>query len=191
MHSLFPLKPIDCGETKVTDCIHDKLTFVCGASGRFGKWKPNVKKIIGVNFSKMSEYYKKLLYELHELICQGKDDGPEADVIRDLMDVPWRSMSETEKQKMRELAASLPLDSLYEKMNMNEVRTVHFEDAKIIKWLYELAQDSEWQTQHAAEDKYCPYCADKDLWRSQSKHNDNCQYVLMMKKAKVLVESLI
>ena len=43
---LFPRRPIDfvadrkgydscphCGETRVTDCIHDKLTFLCGSSG--------------------------------------------------------------------------------------------------------------------------------------------------------------
>lgn len=55
--NLFPLKPIDfisdrkgndkcphCGETKVTDCIHDKLTFICGASGHFGKVDTECKK---------------------------------------------------------------------------------------------------------------------------------------------------
>lgn len=50
MNLLFPNRPIDfvsdrkghdacpyCGETRVTDCIHDKLTFLCGASGSFGR----------------------------------------------------------------------------------------------------------------------------------------------------------
>jgi hypothetical protein len=26
-----------CGETRVTDCIHGKLTFLCGSSGSFGR----------------------------------------------------------------------------------------------------------------------------------------------------------
>jgi len=47
---LFPNRPIDfvinrkgydfcpeCGETRVTDCIHDKLTFLCGSSGTWNK----------------------------------------------------------------------------------------------------------------------------------------------------------
>jgi len=45
--------------------------------------------------------------ELHLLIAAGKDDSPEADAIRDSTDVPWESLSEIERRRVRNLSEDL------------------------------------------------------------------------------------
>ena len=45
--------------------------------------------------------------ELHRLLAAGKDDSPEADAIRDATDGPWDSLSEVERNRVRNLAEDL------------------------------------------------------------------------------------
>ncbi len=45
--------------------------------------------------------------ELHALIAEGKEDSPEADAIRDATDGPWESLSEAERQRIRNLSEAL------------------------------------------------------------------------------------
>ncbi len=52
------------------------------------------------------------LTRLHELIAQGKGDEPEADALRDEMDLPWRRLTPAEMELIDELSADLyTLDS--------------------------------------------------------------------------------
>lgn len=61
---------------------------------------------------------------------------------------------------------------------------------EIFKCLYEHATDTEWMTHNAAENSYCPYCANDDnWWRDQKEHNDGCKYVEIMQKAKEIIEN--
>jgi hypothetical protein len=45
--------------------------------------------------------------ELHQLLATGKDDLPEADALRDATDGPWQSLSETERNRVRNLSEDL------------------------------------------------------------------------------------
>lgn len=45
--------------------------------------------------------------ELHQLLAAGKDDSPEADAIRDATDGPWESLSEVERNRVRNLSEDL------------------------------------------------------------------------------------
>ncbi len=45
--------------------------------------------------------------ELHQLIAVGKDDSPEADVIRDATDGPWQALTEVERNRVRNLSEDL------------------------------------------------------------------------------------
>ena len=45
--------------------------------------------------------------ELHRLLAAGKDDSPEADVIRDATDGPWEALSEVERNRVRNLSEDL------------------------------------------------------------------------------------
>ena len=45
--------------------------------------------------------------ELHRLSAVGKDDSPEADAIRDATDGPWETLSDTERQRVRNLSEDL------------------------------------------------------------------------------------
>lgn len=48
------------------------------------------------------------LRELHRLGLEGKaDDSPEADAIRDATDEVWNALSETDRQRVRELSEDL------------------------------------------------------------------------------------
>jgi hypothetical protein len=41
-------------------------------------------------------------------------------------------------------------------------------EKEIIESLLEIANQNEWQTRHAAENTYCPFCAnDDDAWQDQ------------------------
>lgn len=51
-----------------------------------------------------------------------------------------------------------------------------------IKALARLARASEWETRHAAENTYCPWCTQLgDLWKDQTEHHDGCEYVTTMR----------
>lgn len=59
---------------------------------------------------------------------------------------------------------------------------------KTTKKLLEMLKASEWETRHAAENRYCPYCAnDDDMWRDQEQHHKGCKYVATIKKAEKII----
>jgi tetratricopeptide (TPR) repeat protein len=67
--------------------------------------------------------YEKLLHELHQLMAQGKGDSPEADLIRDEMDRPWRELSEEEIARLNGLSADLYMlqgDEVFEPLSEAE-----------------------------------------------------------------------
>ena len=39
---------------------------------------------------------------LHRLALSGKDESPEADTVRDAMDVPWEALSDIERKRARD-----------------------------------------------------------------------------------------
>lgn len=45
--------------------------------------------------------------ELHQVVASGRDDSPEADAIRDASDGPWLTLSEIEKERIRNLSDDL------------------------------------------------------------------------------------
>jgi tetratricopeptide (TPR) repeat protein len=45
--------------------------------------------------------------ELHQLLAAGKEDSPEADAIRDATDGPWESLSEVERNRVRNISEDL------------------------------------------------------------------------------------
>ena len=50
--------------------------------------------------------------------------------------------------------------------------------AQLIEELLEMAKNNEWQTRHAAENPYCPYCAnDDDQWGDQKEHHAGCKFL--------------
>lgn len=51
--------------------------------------------------------YEQLLVQLSALNTQGLNDSPEADELRDRMDIPWRGMTNEERQIVRGLSADL------------------------------------------------------------------------------------
>jgi tetratricopeptide (TPR) repeat protein len=59
---------------------------------------------------------------LHRLALSGKDESPEADTVRDAMDVPWEALSDIERKRARGLSGDLysisdPPDSRQQEMN--------------------------------------------------------------------------
>ena len=51
-------------------------------------------------------------------------------------------------------------------------------DTQLIKAMLEMIQLNEWQKRHAAENRYCPFCAtDSDEWDDQAEHHAGCKYV--------------
>jgi tetratricopeptide (TPR) repeat protein len=47
------------------------------------------------------------LHELHRLTVAGRQDSPEADVVRDATDVPWQALTEVEKKRLSGLSEDL------------------------------------------------------------------------------------
>lgn len=47
------------------------------------------------------------LFEMYRLAKEGKFDSPEADAVRDAMDVPWKLLTEVERERAREMSAEL------------------------------------------------------------------------------------
>ena len=55
---------------------------------------------------------------------------------------------------------------------------------KIIKELLEIVKANQWQTHHAAENYYCPYCViDDEEWKDQKEHHKGCKIVRIINKA--------
>jgi ribosomal protein L30/L7E len=129
-----------------------------------------------ITIDELSPYdqYVKLLYDLHDLMVEGKEDNPEVNLIRDSMDVSWKHLSVIETDQLRYLS-----DMLFQQDNK-----------KILEWLLNHAIGTEWVTHHAAEDNWCPYCAKspEDDWSHMREHHEGCEYVRMIKKAKEYLE---
>jgi hypothetical protein len=51
--------------------------------------------------------YVRLLRGLHQLLVEGKGDSPEADELRDRMDIPWETLSPEQRDSVGGLAADL------------------------------------------------------------------------------------
>lgn len=66
--------------------------------------------------------YTSLLIDLHQLTGEGKNDSPEADAIRDKMDVPYQKLSGSEIQLMNEF--SNKLYKLYEDASLEKIMNV-------------------------------------------------------------------
>jgi hypothetical protein len=44
---------------------------------------------------------------LHQLDVEGRDESPEADLVRDSLDLPWQSLTDREKERIQGLSADL------------------------------------------------------------------------------------
>src|SRR4051812_20583468 len=51
--------------------------------------------------------YIRLLQRLHQLLVEGKGESPEADELRDGMDIPWESLNPEQRERVGGLAADL------------------------------------------------------------------------------------
>jgi hypothetical protein len=51
--------------------------------------------------------YARLLLQLHDLIATGQGDAPEADAVRDEMDIPWEDMTPAEQERAGGLSEDL------------------------------------------------------------------------------------
>ena len=51
--------------------------------------------------------YVQGVHELHRLAVAGLDESPEADAVRDAMDLPWESLTELEKKRASGLSEDL------------------------------------------------------------------------------------
>jgi hypothetical protein len=59
-------------------------------------------------------------------------------------------------------------------------------DEELIREMADMLACTEWQTRHAAENTYCPWCAgDDDDWKDQKRHHDGCKFVAVMEAAKM------
>src|SRR5579871_6740661 len=64
-----------------------------------------------------------LLKDLHRLIAEGKGDSDEADTLRDAMDIPWRTLSREEIDRLNGLSSDLYMlqnDEMYEQYDSSE-----------------------------------------------------------------------
>ena len=58
----------------------------------------------------------------------------------------------------------------------------------IITELLKMVEANEWQTRHAAENRYCPYCANiNDDWEDQIEHHFGCPYVTVTMRARTIL----
>jgi tetratricopeptide (TPR) repeat protein len=81
-------------------------------------------------------------HALHRLIADGKDDGPEADAIRDASDGPWEALSGTERDRARWVAEDLY--SIYEEPPALQQMTRQAQSG--LNEAYEAKQKGEWDT---------------------------------------------
>jgi hypothetical protein len=47
------------------------------------------------------------LWKLHGLRAAGRQDSPEADTVRDEMDIPWQGLTQLEKEQVNRLSEYL------------------------------------------------------------------------------------
>lgn len=60
--------------------------------------------------SPSSQHYRQVVrgfLRLHQLTAEGRDESPDADAVRDSLDLPWRALTENEKEKIQGLSADL------------------------------------------------------------------------------------
>ncbi len=64
-------------------------------------------------------------------------------------------------------------------------------NTQIIEDLLEMAKSNEWQTRHAAENQYCPYCADDgDQWNDQKEHHAGCKFLEIAIAAEIYLRQI-
>jgi hypothetical protein len=74
------------------------------------------------------------------------------------------------------------------KIALNEVKKVS-KVKKIALKLLEMVEASEWQTRHAAENSYCPYCAyEVERYDDQTVHHKGCKFVKTVREAREILE---
>ena len=74
------------------------------------------------------------------------------------------------------------------KIALNEVKKKD-RVKKIALKLLKMVEANEWQTRHAAENSYCPYCAnDDDFYKDQEVHHKGCKFVKTIREAKEILE---
>jgi len=81
--------------------------------------------------------------ELHLLNREGKEDSPEADAIRDATDTHWEALSESERDRIRNLSEDLY--SLQEPISLYPPSHPHI-DSKIIEVIFHAQANGEWDT---------------------------------------------
>ena len=54
----------------------------------------------------------------------------------------------------------------------------------LIQELLNMVKYDEWAVRHAAENRYCPCCANEDdAWQDQKKHHAGCYWVVLVAEA--------
>lgn len=57
-------------------------------------------------------------------------------------------------------------------------------EKELIAKLLGMVKANEWQTHHAAENTYCPYCVSVgDEWDDQTEHHEGCEFVAIVAEA--------
>jgi hypothetical protein len=78
-------------------------------------------------------------------------------------------------------------------LKLNESLNKKQQGSEIIKVALELlkmVEENEWQTRNAAENAYCPYCANEtNIYTDQAEHNKNCKFVKVVQKAKKVLQT--
>ena len=61
-------------------------------------------------YTPISQNYRQVLegyLRLHQLTVAGRDESPEADAVRDSLDLPWRLLTEADREQVQGLSADL------------------------------------------------------------------------------------
>ena len=65
-----------------------------------------------------------------------------------------------------------------------------YDCVKLVKKLLAMVKANEWQYRHAAENRYCPYCAnDNDMWKDQKEHHNGCILISLIAETEKWLES--
>lgn len=82
------------------------------------------------------------LVELHRLIKEGKDDSPDAESIRDALDVPLNALSRTEKERAQWLSEDLY--SISEPPSVTTQKEMNSQTQQQLNEAFEARQSREW-----------------------------------------------
>jgi len=139
------------------------------------KWKEN----------QAFDDYCKLLYQLHELIADGRGDEADAEAIRDKMDKPGREMSEEQVKKARQLSAELykkredKMESKYGYhpcdretfLKLKELKKHYYETQRNLFTWFRWDRKQE-QNRVGPEPKYHPLFVKNEYWQTKSQRRD-------------------